>query len=53
MKFVKENCIQCWICTTTDYVTTSDDGDKIVKENLTKEQKNELKEICPTGAFEE
>ena len=53
MKFVKENCIQCWICLTTDYVKTWDDGDKTVKENLTEEQKNELKEMCPTGAFEE
>jgi len=53
MKFIKEKCIQCWICSTTDYVTTWDNGDKRVKENLTEEQKKELKEICPTGAFED
>lgn len=53
MKFVKENCIQCWICTTTDYVTSADNWDKIIKENLTDEQKKELQEICPTGAFED
>lgn len=53
MKFVKEKCFHCWICTSTDYVTTGDDGDKIVKENLTEEQKQDLKDICPTGAFEE
>ena len=52
MKFIKKNCINCWICLTTEYVTVWDDGDNIVKDDLTEEQKNELKEICPTGAFE-
>jgi ferredoxin len=53
MKFVKEKCVNCGICLDTDYVRAADDGEKIVKENLTEEQKKELQEICPTGAFED
>lgn len=53
MKFVKENCIHCGVCTTTDYVKVWDDWDKIIRENLTTEEWQELKDMCPTGAFED